>query len=466
MRVFVIASLIAIAYSARVTKLAPRFSLVEERSFNGAPIVSIAFPDGYEDELVLSKFHANDEDRMANKDHCNFIGHLANEPEACVAMTGCIGSEDVDFTILSAHATESPLFKWTKEGHVEIIESGLKNGLNGRMDMLEIPKEDRDDGITENGDEDDIDEFEPAFLANEANLATTLPATQHLQIRVGVDDGFKNQVGTTAQIEAYMNSVWAHLQTNYCHSSLGSKVLVERLPGIKHYAGKTLKSGASGSASLKSMYTDTTNDIGSADLMLYMGFIGTGYSQGGGIAYRGVVCIPDQYKYYKQSINCYGSNMNSMGELLAHELGHNLGMEHDFSSNHGGNGSPGSGGPCDYKGFMSYGDSLSVWSACSVKDFTAHHQQYKSNWCMPAASSACGGSSGGTTAAPAPTPAPTTAAPTCASVGGKAHWIKDSWCDDENNNAACQFDGGDCCNNSKPNWNYYCKKCECKSSSG
>ena len=76
-----------------------------------------------------------------------------------------------------------------------------------------------------------------------------------------------------------------------------------------------------------------------------------------------------------------------------------------------------------------------------------------------AASSACGGSSGGTTAAPAPTPAPTTAAPTCASVGGKAHWIKDSWCDDENNNAACQFDGGDCCNNSKPNWNYYCKVC-------
>ena len=105
------------------TELAPRFSLVEERSFNGAPVVSITFPDGHEDELVLSKFHANDEDRMANKDHCNFIGHLANEPEACVAMTGCIGSEDVEFTILSSHATESPLFKWTKEGHVEIIES-------------------------------------------------------------------------------------------------------------------------------------------------------------------------------------------------------------------------------------------------------------------------------------------------------------------------------------------------------
>ena len=52
------------------------------------------------------------------------------------------------------------------------------------MDMLEIPKEDRDDGITENGDEEDINALEPGFLNAENNLATTLPATQHLQIRV------------------------------------------------------------------------------------------------------------------------------------------------------------------------------------------------------------------------------------------------------------------------------------------
>ena len=59
---------------------------------------------------------------MANVEHCNFIGHLENEPEACVAMTGCFGSEDVHFTILSSHATKSPMFKWTKDGNVEIIE--------------------------------------------------------------------------------------------------------------------------------------------------------------------------------------------------------------------------------------------------------------------------------------------------------------------------------------------------------
>ena len=54
-------------------------------------------------------------------DNCHYLGHLANEPEACVAVTGCVGSEDVDFTILSAHSTGSSMFKWTKEGRVEVV---------------------------------------------------------------------------------------------------------------------------------------------------------------------------------------------------------------------------------------------------------------------------------------------------------------------------------------------------------
>ena len=104
----------------------PRFGLIQERSFNGAPSVSIAFPDGYKDTLVLERYYANEEERMERTEACHYIGHLANEPEACVAMTGCVGSDDVQFTIMSAHATDSPMYKWTKEGIVEIIESPFK----------------------------------------------------------------------------------------------------------------------------------------------------------------------------------------------------------------------------------------------------------------------------------------------------------------------------------------------------
>ena len=74
-----------------------------------------------------------------------------------------------------------------------------------------------------------------------------------------------------------------------------------------------------------------------------------------------------------------------------------------------------------------------------------------------AAPSACGGAGGSPTTA-APTPAPTTAAPTPApaSCTGNLNWIGDNYCDDELNNAACEFDKGDCCNNSKPGWDNYC----------
>merc|ERR1712238_212099 len=141
MRFLVIASLIAITYSAELKRKvpSPRFGLIQERSFNGAPSVSIAFPDGYKDTLVLERYYANEEERMERTEACHYIGHLANEREACVAMTGCVGSEDVQFTIMSTHATESPMFRslkahlrmeeqvrFSKEERVIILRMGMK----------------------------------------------------------------------------------------------------------------------------------------------------------------------------------------------------------------------------------------------------------------------------------------------------------------------------------------------------
>ena len=40
---------------------------------------------------------------------------------------------------------------------------------------------------------------------------------------------------------------------------------------------------------------------------------------------------------------------------------------------------------------------------------------------------------------------------------GSPNWANDQWCDDENNNAGCNFDGGACCNNDFSGWNTYCQ---------
>ena len=69
---------------------------------------------------------------------------------------------------------------------------------------------------------------------------------------------------------------------------------------------------------------------------------------------------------------------------------------------------------------------------------------------------------------PSPTPPPaTTAAPPpsdCPGTCGSPQWKGDNFCDDDNNNCGCAYDGGDCCGaNVKTN---YCSKCECLDPNG
>ena len=61
-----------------------------------------------------------------------------------------------------------------------------------------------------------------------------------------------------------------------------------------------------------------------------------------------------------------------MFQVVAHEMGHNFGMSHDFDAKHGGDN-----GKCNGKGIMSYGDAPSVWSDCSVADFTGYYNSQK-----------------------------------------------------------------------------------------
>lgn len=103
-------------------RLEPQFTLLEDKSSDGAPRIQIEFPDKYKDTLVLEKFYGNEEDRKANINWCHYIGRLENEPESGVAMTGCIGNEDVELTILSTHSRACQMFRWTTEGKVEMIK--------------------------------------------------------------------------------------------------------------------------------------------------------------------------------------------------------------------------------------------------------------------------------------------------------------------------------------------------------
>ncbi len=197
------------------------------------------------------------------------------------------------------------------------------------------------------------------------------PATGKLQIRVGYDDGFLSQVGgTSAKAKAYIDSAFAHVQASYCHPSLGTKIIVERVGSPKHYSGRSLQATE---PKLEEMFTTTQNDLQGADLMFYIGYETEQFGTVG-LAYVGTVCLPYSDEL-KQSINEWRKTTAQAGYVFAHEMGHNLGMLHDFSDEHKGKG-------CNGEGIMSYGKPPSRWSHCSVADFQAHYQNYKNSWCM------------------------------------------------------------------------------------
>ena len=109
----------------------PQFALLKARSSNEQiPQISVRFPNGKWDKLVLNRYYTSNE-RSIFKDieNCRFIGRLSEETEACVAMTGCpAGSLDeaVEITILSENVVDTFMYKWYQNGSVIPIEDPFR----------------------------------------------------------------------------------------------------------------------------------------------------------------------------------------------------------------------------------------------------------------------------------------------------------------------------------------------------
>ena len=142
----------------------PSFSLIEERSKNGNPLVEVTFSDGSSDFLVLNKYQRMDG---------HFIGHLRNEPEACVAMVN--HPKHVELTIFSKRILGSPMYKWNGNGEVELVPLPFSN-------------DERDEEMGHNGDELINQEIENELLNIEENMteeqAASVPTTAKLQLKV------------------------------------------------------------------------------------------------------------------------------------------------------------------------------------------------------------------------------------------------------------------------------------------
>ena len=85
-----------------------------------------------------------------------------------------------------------------------------------------------------------------------------------------------------------------------------------KLTNSSFHTGKNLKCEPSSAAdaSMNGIESTTKKLLGDAHLMLYFGFGGDGYTQGGGLAESAIVCTPKKYDHRKHSINCYGKYLH------------------------------------------------------------------------------------------------------------------------------------------------------------
>ena len=103
----------------------PKITILNPDAGNSIPMIAITFADGHEDIFVLERHYLSEADRLAKKINCNFIGHLENDSEACVAVTGCIGQK-MEFTINSKHSGDYNKFILHESGELEAVESPFK----------------------------------------------------------------------------------------------------------------------------------------------------------------------------------------------------------------------------------------------------------------------------------------------------------------------------------------------------
>ena len=108
-----------------VTATSSRFE-VDKTSEKDEVYLKLTFDDHtFDDVLILQPFYINENERLAaRKDNCKFLGHLASDQKASVALTGCLNEEDVKITILSQKVPlQKMVFNLKLDGEIEEFES-------------------------------------------------------------------------------------------------------------------------------------------------------------------------------------------------------------------------------------------------------------------------------------------------------------------------------------------------------
>lgn len=350
---------IIVALAAYSTEGLPRFEISGYSSRSDIPQMMVTFENGVSDSLVLEPY---------SDSPCNFIGQLENYPSTA-AVTGCLAQpgDKMSITLLSDLNTKSNMYELDFDGTVEIVENPFK--YQEEPSGVHHPDSRAADGGFHKHDDKMNDEEKDSLMESLAGAVTAeavrWPRKLYTKVKFGYDKTMKKQMaaqGTT--IGKWIDSVMAHVQSYYKHPTLPTKIM------FKYDKKKTIFKNANWPN------TDYLNQASQAgvedndpDVDLYAWF-GKDKDYWGtvGLAWVGGCCKTHD----KTSFNEWRKTAAATAMVLAHEMGHNFGMSHDFDKKHGGDNSA-----CNGLGIMSYGDAPAKWSQCSISDFTGYYNLRK-----------------------------------------------------------------------------------------
>jgi hypothetical protein len=357
---------------------------------NDLALLEIDFHDGQAPDIAALKRNnpipVSASETPRDVDPCIYSGTLTEESDVEVALNGCPGSDNIELVFSSKRSYHNVFV--VKDGQVEadntfdalenLKGNGKRQAYGGRCECKPLP-------AYAQGHYD-------IALGNSGSRKRQLPSSMTLTLSMNYDTTWANQFGSGSVNE--MRAILNMAQTIYRWTSLQTSVTLcvrqERMISGSYSANEV------DLRSVSAISRANPLDVNAYAYMVYDG------NRGGtiGIAWVESTCAE---KYYRSSLNEWFASRWITAVTLSHEIGHNLGMYHDFTSS-GGNRFDNVGRACtNIGGIMDYSQNpYDRWSTCSVQDFTAYRNQVVGStggFCIAT------GNTCGTTPSP-PTPPP------------------------------------------------------------